>query len=99
MTQEKFIKDVELLAKYGGDINGYMQQHLNDVERTFSLNDTFSGVLTENGARDYNDYYKDCSLDSKKCGDRLDMQFHEAIRIFNIGCGAQILPMLECKLK
>jgi len=88
MKVEEFISNVVMLAKYNGDIESYMKETIRKVEIPFSLNDSFTGTLTETGIND-------CS--KGKVGERVRLQFHDLMR-FKPTCGAELLPLIDCVL-
>ena len=67
MTKEEFIKDVVTISKYNGDIASYINDNLENVEIPFTLNDSFTGILTKEGEDGYM---------SDKVGQKVRLQFH-----------------------
>lgn len=89
MTQEEFIKNVITISKYNGDIASYVNDNLEKVEIPFTLNDSFTGILTKEGKDGYM---------ADKVGQRVTLQLHDLMR-FKESVGAETLPVIDCKLK
>ena len=88
MTKEEFIKNVVTISKYNGDIASYINDNLGDVEIPFTLNDSFTGILTKEGEDGYM---------ADKVGQKVSLQFHDLTK-FKSSVGAEILPVIDCKL-
>ena len=84
MTKEEFIKDVVTISKYNGDIASYIDDNLVNVEIPFTLNDSFTGILTKEGEDGY-------------MADKVTLQFHNLMR-FKSPIGSETLPVIDCKL-
>lgn len=96
----ELIEELAYRAKYEGNVK--------DGSVYFSLNDKFTGTLTERGAELYNNYYSElgeklrvpmCGYPVKNSGDEITLQFHEMIEIFHKTGGCGLLPIVNCKLK
>jgi len=88
MTKEEFIKQVVTISKYNGDIASYINDNLENVEIPFTLNDSFTGILTKEGEDGYM---------ADKVGQKVRLQFHNLMR-FKSPVGSETLPVIDCKL-
>lgn len=84
MKVEEFIKQIDTIIKYKGDYKKFILDNYEKLEIPFSLNDSFTGMVTDSGANSY-----------RKAGERKSVQFWELMDLKPI-VGAGVLPFLDC---
>lgn len=84
MKVEEFITQIDTIIKYKGDYKKFILDNYEKLEIPFSLNDSFTGYVTESGANSY-----------RKAGNRESIQFWELMGLKPI-VSAGVLPFLDC---